>query len=313
MLSRVAERVYWMARYLERAENTARLLSVYANLLLDLPNGYTVGWHTLIGITGIEEPFREHYEQADEHSVVRFLLTDMHNSSSVLSTLAGARENVRTTRDLFPAEAWEAVNELHLFAREHAVSGVNRNQRHEYLTQIILGCQQLTGLLVGTLSHDDAYDFVRLGRSLERADMTTRILDVGVATLQEQDDTASALLSTLWINVLRSLSAYQMYRRHVRASVNGRDVAAFLLRDGQFPRAVRYCVDEIEAALRRLPRGEAAQRSIARISRLLTETDPKAIEREAMHDFIDDLQLELGHAHTAIAETWFPVPVAQPA
>ncbi len=308
MLSRVAERVYWMARYLERAENTARLVSVYANLLLDLPKGYTVGWHTLITITGIEEPFRKHYEQADERSVVRFLLTDTHNTSSVLSALAGARENVRTTRDLFPAEAWEAINELHLFAREHAVGGVNRSQRHDYLTQIIHGCQQLAGLLAGTLSHDAAYDFVRLGRNLERADMTTRILDVGVATLQEQDDSAGALLSTLWINVLRSLSAYQMYRRHVRASVNGRDVASFLLGDAQFPRSVRYSVDELAAALGRLPRAEAPLTAVARISRLLTQTDPRAIGREALHGFIDDLQLELGQVHDAIAGTWFPAP-----
>lgn len=308
MLSRVAERVYWTARYLERAENTARLVGVYANLLLDLPKGYTVGWHTLIGITGSEQPFGEHHEQADERNVVRFLLTDPANPSSVLSALAGARENVRTTRDLFPAEVWEAVNELHLFARHHAQGGINRNQRHEYLSHIVDGCQQLTGQLAGTMSHDDAYDFVRLGRDLERADMTTRILDVGVATLQEQDDTAAPLLSTLWINVLRSLSAYQMYRRHVRASVNGRDVATFLLRDAQFPRAVRYCVDELETALARLPRGETPLRAIARISRLLTETDPKAIDREQLHHFIDDLQLELGQLHAAIAQTWFPAP-----
>ena len=139
--------------------------------------------------------------------------------------------------------------------------------------------------------------------------MTTRILDVGVATLQEQDDAASALLSTLWINVLRSLSAYQMYRRHVRASVNGRDVAAFLLGDAQFPRAVRHCVDQVDASLRRLPRSEAPLRGIAHISRLVSETDPKAINRETLHDFIDDLQRELGQVHDAIAGTWFPAPL----
>ncbi len=308
MLSRVAERVYWTARYLERAENTARLVGVYANLLLDLPKGHTVGWHTLIGITGSEEAFAASYAQADERSVVRFLLTDTANPSSVLAALAGARENVRTTRDLFPAEAWEAVNELHLYAREHATGGVNRSQRHDYLTQVTVGCQRLSGLFAGTMSHDAAYDFLRLGRDLERADMTTRILDVGVATLQEHDGSSSALLSTLWINVLRSLSAYQMYRRHVRAAVNGLDVATFLLRDAQFPRAVRYCVDELAAALGRLPRAEAALTAVARISRMLTETDPKAIDRAELHGFLDDLQLELGHLHGAIASTWFPAP-----
>lgn len=308
MLSRVAERVYWTARYLERAENTARLVGVYANLLLDLPKGYTVGWHTLIGITGSEESFTRSHAQADERSVVRYLLTDTANPSSVLAALAGARENVRTTRDLFPAEAWEAVNELHLFARQNAHGGINRSQRHDYLAQITVGCQRLSGLLAGAMSHDDAYDFLRLGRDLERADMTTRILDVGVATLQDQDGAAAPLLSTLWINVLRSLSAYQMYRRHVRASVNGRDVATFLLRDAQFPRAVRYCVDELAAALGRLPRSEVPLRAIARIGRLLSETDPKAIDREQLHHFIDDLQLELGQLHGVIASTWFPAP-----
>ncbi|MEX2131005.1 MAG: alpha-E domain-containing protein, partial [Pseudohongiellaceae bacterium] len=235
MLSRVAERVYWMARYLERAENTARLLNVYSTLLLDLPRGTKVGWHTLVEITGTQAKFDETQKTADERSVVKFLLAD-HNGLSILSVLSMARENARTTREIIPAEAFEQVNNLYLYIKENALKGVSRGPRHELLQEIIENCQQITGLLAGTMSHNTAYRFIRIGRNLERADMSTRIVDVGSSNLlpgvplagETDKPRNEPYENILWMSVLRSISAYQMYRQHVRDRVNAEDVVMYL-------------------------------------------------------------------------------------
>jgi len=236
MLSRVAERVYWMARYLERAENTARLMNVYSNLLLDLPRGTKVGWHTLIDITGANEDFIASGRSDDERSVMRYLISEQ-NGISLFSTLAMARENARTTREIIPSEAFEQINDIYLFIRENASGQISRSARNQLLEQIIEYCQQLTGLLAGCLSHNHVHRFIRIGRNLERADMTTRIVDVGSSSLLPELipesgvelESAEPYQDMLWMSVLRSLSGYQMYRQNVENRVNAEDVVKFLL------------------------------------------------------------------------------------
>ena len=173
MLSRVAENLYWMARYIERAEDTARLLSVNSHLMLDLPRHLPLGWAPLIEMTGTLETFNERHSSFDERNVVHFLCADAQNGSSILSALASARENLRTTRDVVPREIWEEVNQLYLNVADHAESGVSPRRRDAFLKNVIRGCQTLTGLIEGTLSHGPARTFIKLGRQLERADMTT--------------------------------------------------------------------------------------------------------------------------------------------
>ena len=185
LLSRVAERVYWQARYLERAENVARLLHVFSALQLDLPKGTKLGWQTLVQITGHEEQFVEKYKQENERNVVRFLLAE-RNGISLVDMLAFARENARTTREIMPTEAFELINGLYYFARDNAEAGISRAERNEILDQIVSRSQQIGGLMAGTMSRDEAYGFVRLGRSLERADMTTRIVDVDSLSLENR-------------------------------------------------------------------------------------------------------------------------------
>ena len=167
-------------------------------------------------------------------------------SSAAQSCLAAARENVRTTRDLVPNEGWENVNELYLFGRKKLGAKQLPKNLHEVLSQIVERCQQITGLLAGTMSHGDAYRFLRIGRHLERADMTTRIVDVGSATLIAPGSEVMRLENRLWMNVLRAISAYQMYRQNVRRRIKGPDAIAFLLQDTQFPRAVAHSLLEIQ-------------------------------------------------------------------
>jgi len=320
MLSRVAQNIYWMTRYVERAEDTARLINVNTNLLLDLPRTTTFGWLPLIFITGAESRFfeKDPHRLADESNVVKFLINDRDHPGSIISSLAAARENLRTTRDTVPQEAWEQVNSLYIYARDHLPS---RRGRYEFLRRVIHGAQQIGGLLAGVMSRTDAYDFVRLGHYLERADMTTRILDVRSANLlapvkqtqsQSQSQTSvppqeeqDPFESIQWMSVLKSLSAYQMYRQQVRVRVNGPDVLKFLLQDESFPRAVAFCLRQLDICLRKLPRHDAALAALAAIRQKLNAATVPELTREGLHDFIDEVQVGLGELHDQIAVAYF--------
>ncbi|MCC5812422.1 MAG: alpha-E domain-containing protein [Ectothiorhodospiraceae bacterium] len=305
MLSRVAERVYWMGRYIERAENAARLVNAYATEVMDLPRSLGTGWHSLADITGASELFTGHYQNYDERNVVKFLLADTFNPGSVLASLKMARENVRTTRELLPTETWEHMNRLYLYVKDNVHSSLSRKHRFAFLNNVIFRCQQISGLLAGTMSYDSAYEFVRLGINLERTDMTTRIVDSAVFLLMPRKDEPSDYDSLLWVNVLKSLSAYQMYRQHVYTRVIGDEVVRFLLQDEQFPRSVARAVSEAASCLKALPRSDTPLLRISRLQRRVKEAEPMNMSLEELHAFIDNLQSEVNEVHGQIAATWF--------
>lgn len=305
MLSRVAERMYWAGRYLERAENNARLVRVHGHMLLDLPPRAGRTWEQLITIFGSQDAFFARYEHADEESVVRFLVADTDNTGSILSSLSWLRENVRTTRDIVPTEGWECVNELHLFARRELPRSGTARTRHRTLSEVISRCQQVSGLLAGTMSHGPGYHFLRLGRNLERADMTTRVLDVPAASLLNLAEELEPYRFTLWMNVLKSLSAYQMYCQYVRRRVVGEDVIEFLLRDGQFPRSFRHSLAEMSSALATLPRHDAALAEVESLSDELGDNGGSGMDAGQLHEYLDGLQGRLGRVHRQILGTWF--------
>jgi uncharacterized alpha-E superfamily protein len=328
MLSRVAQNIYWMTRYVERAEDTARLINVNTNLLLDLPRHTTFGWLPLIFIVGAETLFfeKDPNRLADETNVVKFLISESEHPGSIIASLAAARENLRTTRDVAPQEAWEQINGLYIYARDHVPS---RRGRYEFLRRVIQGAQQIGGLLAGTMSRTAAYDFVRLGHYLERADMITRILDVRSANLlpragqlqtqvhgqiQTQSQTQSVAPTTgeqdpfesiQWMSVLKSLSAYQMYRQQVRVRVSGPDVLKFLLQDLYFPRSVAFCLRQLEICLRKLPRNDTPLAALAEIEQKLNAAAVPELAREGLHDFIDEVQIGFGALHDQIAAAYF--------
>ncbi|NVK42408.1 MAG: alpha-E domain-containing protein [Oceanospirillaceae bacterium] len=305
MLSRVAERIYWAARYLERAESTARLVSVYDSLLFDLPRSFNISWFNLIIINSGTELFHERYRVQDERNVVKFTLADDTNPSSMLSSLLMVRENIRTARDVLPAEAWELVNELRLFAKDNIQQGINRSGRHAFLEGIVEGCQGINGLLSGTMSRDPAWNFLRLGRNLERADMTTRLLDAGAAVLLSTDEGDSTSVDQLvWGNVLRSASADMPYRRTMRTAVNGPDVANFLLNDQYFPRSVRYCLERIVSSASELPHTGKQHRPIKlKLPQYTIEEDEHLGQN--FRDHLNDVQLKLMDVHDCICGNWF--------
>lgn len=306
MLSRVAERMYWFGRYLERAENTARLIRVYTNVLMDVPGKVKHIWEDLIKITSSEDGFYSKYKLGNERNVIKFMLTDKSNPSSLILSVSAARENARTTREIMPAEAWEKINEFYLFVRQNSDNALAQNKRHEFLDDVINHCQQMTGLIFGNMSHGNAYNFIRMGRNLERADMVTRILDVGcINLLQEQASIPDAYDNLLWMNVLRSLGAYQMYRQNVKDKINGEDVVDFLIKDTQFPRSVRFCLGEVENCFSKLQGLTEPLREVTRSQRMVDKTDSAALMQSGLHEFIDQLQIDFAQIHTALEKTWF--------
>ncbi|MCS2608710.1 alpha-E domain-containing protein [Halomonas dongshanensis] len=313
MLSRVAENLYWMARYVERAEDTARLVSVNSHLMLDLPRHLPLGWAPLIDMSGSLESFRERHANAgeysfDENSVVHFLCADPQNGVSILSSLANARENLRTTRDVVPREVWEEVNQLYLYVADHGEAGVSQRRRDHFLKSVIRGCQAVSGLIGGTLSFGAASTFIDLGRQLERADMTSRILDVRSASLLPQNpDELLPFENLQWMSVLKSLTAYQMYRQQIRLRVRGPDVLRFLLQDAHLPRSIACCLATVGSCLQRLPRHDraAAMASLVRADAVEADIQALANSPSKLHAFIDELQIGFGLLHETISSTYF--------
>ncbi len=324
MLARVACNIYWLSRYLERAENTARLINVHSSLLLDLPKSLGVGWEPLIAISGGEEQFYELHDSAKEEEVVIFLTSD-DSPCSIFNSLSCARENLRTTRDLIPREAWEQLNDLYLWSKRTLANGLPKHHRYTFLRDVIRQIQQINGLLHGTMSRDQVFTFLDIGRYIERADMVSRVLDVRSANLllmtqtqtQQQEGQSQTQTQTLslkpfesiqWMSVLKSLTAYQMYRRATGlVRVRGKDALRFLLQDPEFPRALYFCLEQLEMHLHSLPNNGATQSSLNRLRRQITSANLSLLadQPQPLHDFIDALQVSIGYIHSRIDSSYF--------
>jgi len=311
MLSRVAERIYWMGRYLERAENSARLVNVNSHLLLDLPKGVTLGWWPLIEISGSQDLFNEHYEEASEKLVVKFLIADAKNHGSLSNSIFYARENARTIRDIIPSEAWEKINDLFDFVKESLPGSMARKKRFAFLQDVTSRIQQITGLLAGTMLHNVGYDFLRLGRNLERAEMTTRIVDVrseSIITAETED--LAPFEQFQWVSVLHSMSAYLAYRQEVHGIIKSDNVLRFLMQNPYFPRSFARCVNETKISLLNLPNNEKlvelADTMLKKINKLSFKTADDPLDL-----LIDKLQIELSELNKSITKVYFSLERTQ--
>ena len=306
MLSRSAERIYWLARYIERTENIARLVNVHMNLLMDLPKDVEMGWKQLILINSSDQTFYEKYNVANEKNITRFLLADETYAGSLFSSLSAARENIRTSRDLLPDEAWEQVNEMYLFAKKNLDTLSNRRHRVIFLNEILKGCQRFTGLLSGYMSHNYPYAFIRLGRNIERADMTSRILDLASLLLSEsRSDDVRQYETILWMNVLKALNALLMYRQQKYSHVNGDDVLDFLLKNNNLPRSVSCCLSEISACIIKLPNNNNLPEKVLELQAYVQTIDTEETTQAQLRGILDDLQNKIGGLHNDITQNWF--------
>ncbi|MEO5348398.1 MAG: alpha-E domain-containing protein [Magnetococcus sp. YQC-3] len=298
MLSRVAENIYWMGRYLERAENTARLLNVTSFLLLDQPEWESqVGWRRLVTVTGCGPLFSEFQGQTDADGIVRFLVSSTENPASLFSSIACARANLRTMRNVLPLECWANINDLSHFLKEQGEAGCEEAHRYAFLEGLISQCQTLVGILIGTLSRGPAFDFFRLGQHIERADMCTRILDVDPSLWLP-----GIAHDSLWISLLCSVSGEFIYRRYVNPRIVAQDVVSFLLQDRRFPRSFNYCLHEMERSIRILDNNALCFQLLKRLERCVETRD---VLEHGPSAFMDELQQELDKLHQIIARTYF--------
>jgi uncharacterized alpha-E superfamily protein len=311
MLARVVENVYWLSRYLERAENTARIIGVNTNLLLDLPGGIAPGWLPLVDISGNRAEFDARFgnkaSRGEERDVVQFLIADRDNPGSICSSLHMARENARTLREILPTESWELLNQFFAEFSRDLPTGINKRTRFEFLKRIVVTLQTIAGMLDGTMNRNDAYTFMTLGRNLERSDMTSRIVDVRSAQLlPAETPELRPFESVQWMSVLKSLSGYQMYRLKMRTRVKRLDVLQFLLRDDQFPRSCRFCLRQIESSLTPLPRSEAVMEVLDAAANFIERAPLATLDQPGLHELIDKIQLHIINVHNMIAEIYFP-------
>lgn len=310
MLSRVVETLYWTGRYIERAEDIARLIDVNNHLLLDLPKGVSTGWEPLIDIIGGREQFLQNYSDFQERKALKFLITQEQSPSSILSSLWSARENARTVRDILPPEVWQGLNALYHYAKDNQQEGINKRGRASYLENIIRQTQGIQGTLAGTMNHDSGYQFAYMGQLIERADMTSRIIDVRSTNLLSIDD--SSFDKIQWVSVLHSLSAHQTYRQDRGVQVRRPDILNFLFKSETFPRSVLFCLNEVKATLQKQPNSEGCIDAVNYACHRLHDVSAEGLRHSDLQQFVDDLQVDIARLHNVIAANYFlPVLMAQ--
>ena len=218
---------------------------------------------------------------------------------------------MRVTRSVFPGEAWHALNDFHQWASDTREEAVDRRTRVRWAEAIVHRCQLLSGQMDGVMSHDQAYAFLEMGRFLERADMTTRVLDVQADVLLGVGNHAGPYTDLTWMGVLRSVNAHQMYRRAGGLAVSGSEALRFLLKDVQFPRSVEHCLTAFARSLLELPRCQDPMAVCAELQGQLEGADVAALADAGLHEWVDALQEGIGDLHDVLAETYFAAPADQ--
>lgn len=319
MLSRVADSLYWMSRYIERAENSARLLDVNLRLLLDFEDlddlKLKEHWEPVIRAAGEEELFYKLYEQADSESVTEFLTFSRDNPSSVLSCMLAARENARMIRDQLSSEMWECLNEAYLFLKSKNAQEIWNSGPYEYYKQIQDYSHLFQGLVEATFPQSEGYYFMQVGKYLERADKTSRILDVKYhMLLPSMNEVGGAVDAVQWAAILRSCSAFEAYHRLYASSVDPLKVADFLIFNQQFPRSIEFCIRQLDTNLHRISGcapGEYSNAAERASGRLLSALKFDSIEdafKVGLHEHLLNLQERFTEIGEAVFETYISHP-----
>lgn len=352
MLSRVADSLYWMSRYIERAEDITRILTVNYHAMLDLPiEDEARAWAPLIKITGDTGRFEKAFGSPQDfpegespytgRNVSEFLLWHPMNPNAALTCVNRARENARSVREQISTEMWEAINRLYFLAKEVNKAAVLRGPA-EFFAQLRDGSHIFQGITHATMTHNDAYEFIQLGKHIERADKTSRTVDVKYASLDGLED-GSPQAALQLLAMLRSCSAMEAYRKEYQQVQTWR-VAEFLLLSRDFPRSVRFCLNQCRQAANVISGGDndmavsmngngmsmgmsmqmnmnlrsnaPAQTSPQRIfGRLVSEMeylDIREVLGEDMHPYLDQLQQRINRAGDEITLTFFNTQIILP-
>lgn len=312
MLSRVADAIYWLNRYIERAENIARFVDVNLTLMLDLPPELGQQWSPLVTTTGDSQWFYHRYKEANAANVIQFLTFDAQYSNSIISCLRIARENARSIREIISSEMWEEVNAFYLMVEEAAKHhGKNELLLPEFFTQVKYASHRFAGVMDATMSHNEGWHFGQMGRLLERADKTSRILDVKYFYLLPSAAWVGTPLDQIqWIALLKSASAYEMYRKS-QHRITPDQVAEFLILDRTFPRSIYFCLSMVEQSLHEITGTtpghwqNSAERRLGKLFAFLGYLTIEEVIEKGMHEFLDQIQVDINQLGTDIGKTFF--------
>lgn len=310
MLSRVADSIYWLTRYVERAENVARFIDVNVILLLDSPVGVTQQWEPLILTTGDRDLFKQGYGQATAENVIQFLAFDESYPNSIISCLRAARENARSVREIISSEMWEQVNDFYFMVRD-AAQEPQTSDLSNFFLQVKMASHLFSGIMDATMSHNEGWHFGQIGRMLERADKTARILDVKYfILLPSVKDVGTPLDELQWIALLKSASGYEMYRKR-QHRITPQEVASFLLLDREFPRSIQFCLLEAERSLLQITGGtpgtwrNPAERALGKLRAELDYITMEEVMHTGLHEFLDAIEIRLNELGEQIFDTFF--------
>ncbi|MBW3663745.1 MAG: alpha-E domain-containing protein [Actinobacteria bacterium] len=306
MLARLAENLFWSGRYVERAEDTARMVDVtYHGLLESPPSEVAAAWAQLLDVLHLRAAYRDHYGEVEATDVIRFLVLDDTNPGSMLAAIGRARENGRSVRELVSLELWEAVNGLYLDLRARDLEVEISERPYELFSFVKRRCQMIVGVATETMPRDDGWRFLTLGRMLERAEMTCRLLNVRFQQLAS----AAPMEFHHWVAVLKSASGVEAFRKGYRASMQPADVVEFLLLSPDFPRSVLFAVQAAEHQLVRLSDeggvGTRARRLVGRLRASLEYTSVDELMGEGLHGFLDEVQAGTSTLADAVASEYF--------
>jgi uncharacterized alpha-E superfamily protein len=310
MLSRVADSIYWMTRNIERAENLARFVDVTFGLMLDVPHNSAEQWQPLVSTTGDEKWFAEQYGTATRENVIQALTFDQGYPNSIISCVRNARENARSVRETISSEMWEHLNNLYFTVLGAATNQDILHSPRDFLEEIKLANHLFTGITDNTMSHGEGWHFARLGRYMERADKTSRILDVKYfLLLPSVADVGTPLDDLQWSAVLRSVSGFEMYRKRHRG-IDPHRVVGFLILDRHFPRSIMHCVNATNDSLHAIsgaPNGtfwNSAEKHMGQLRSELAYTTMGDIMSIGLHEFLDSLQSKLNGVGQAIHDSF---------
>jgi uncharacterized alpha-E superfamily protein len=312
MLSRIADALFWIARYMERAEDTARILDVNYHMLLEGSQGpYRLRWEPLVIITGEQERFYSCYDTASPESVFEFLGFRDDNPNSIVNCVSMARENARTIRDRLSRETWEDLNSLYLEVSQVRLADVIADGPHQFCNLVKVGAHRFQGVTAATLPRDEGWHFLQAGEALERAEMTARIVDVQYHTLVEGLPPGGQPDDHQWMAVLKSVAAYEFYRRQSHTRIDPERVAELLVLHPQHPRAVRFNVSRLQLALRAIsgadPDGYAneAERLTGRLHESLKYDRIGDVFRRGLHQYLVDVQSTCTEIGGELARSYF--------
>jgi uncharacterized alpha-E superfamily protein len=305
VLARLAENIFWAGRYLERAEDTARLLDVTYHGLLESPQDDPAeAWTSLLNSLGQLPSYEERGAAFTESAVTRFLVVDQRNPGSVASSVAMMRENVRSLREQVSAELWEAVNTFHLEMASRDLLVELQRQRYELFAMVKQRCQLVSGVADQTMPRDDGWRFYSVGRQLERAIMGARLLDVYFQDLARRDQVEFHR----WRNLLRAAAAFEAYNRRAGAVMRPTDAVDFLLLADDHPRSILFCLRAAEAELRQLDSSRTDRPglwALGRVRALLEFSDPADRDAERLGDFLTALILDVQGVIATMTEEYF--------